>query len=568
MSLSPAERRRRASARSAARRARADPHKPHLPDIEVAGMHPRALLVALLSSATVLAGCAEEVPDDVGDAVDDVATLPGFLPIDVAELPVFSQPILVDTVRAGGEPVIAITHAGTILVSAHPGFTHYHPPEDQGANPPDEILTPFAAQSYLWRSTDNGATWTHVGLPGMEAGPRSTGFGVSDPEFTVMEDGTICFTDLEALAMSSTSCSMDDGETWMPGNPVAAGAPNDRQWIASYGDEFYFTASYFASAQYGPGDHHLRASTDYGLTWEDRGDVPCSQDLVANPRNGHLIVGCSGIRVGGEDGPTVNGIAVSADGGWTWTDPQASTQEANRTVPGASQRGGGMAEPAVDSAGNVWITYTQGEERLFVAGTPDEGLTWPWVYEVTPHVRLAFAEGRLGGDFVCVEGGGGCLSEVSESGGRATNGTYVWPWISAGSRGRVAVSWIGAFDEVDSTQYGGNWYIFTTYLLGADTATPQIIPLRVTPDPIHEGPICQSGTFCQVSSMQGVDSGDRRLGDFFETTVGPDGYLYGAWSNTYQQPDDVISHPQFAKQVGGLRLIADDELGVFFPTQG
>ncbi|MEK6975380.1 MAG: hypothetical protein AABY18_03450 [Candidatus Thermoplasmatota archaeon] len=111
-----------------------------------------------------------------------------------------------------------------------------------------------------------------------------------------------------------------------------------------------------------------------------------------------------------------------------------------------------MAEPAIDSAGNVWVTYARGEELLYVAGTPDEGQTWPWVYNLTPHVRLAFQEGRLG--------------------------------------------------------------------------------------------------------------------DFFETTVGPDGYLYGAWSNTYRQPNDVISHPEFAKQVGGIRLIADDELGLFFPTQG
>jgi photosystem II stability/assembly factor-like uncharacterized protein len=516
-------------------------------------MHARALLVAILASATILAGCAEEVPDgeQVGNAQTPVTvgTLPGFAPVAVIDLPVFAAPLLVDTVRAGGEPVIAITHAGTILVSAHPGFTHYHPPADPTANVPDEIVTPFGGQSYLWRSTDNGETWTHVGLPGMAEGPRNAAFGVSDPEFTVMEDGTICFTDLEALAMSSTSCSTDDGETWGLGNPVGSGAPTDRQWLASYGDEFYFTANYFA-------DHHIQASTDHGLTWERRGDVPCSQDLIANPGNGHLIVGCGA------------GIAVSEDGGRTWTDPNADTQAQNRSVPNAVSGGSrGMSEPAVDSAGNVWITYTRGEERLFVAGTPDEGLTWPWMYEVTPHVRLAFAEGRLGNDFVCVEGSTGC-DGGTQTAAKASNGTYVWPWISAGSAGRVAVTWIGAFEETDSSAYGGNWYIFTTYLIGADTATPQITPLRVTPDPMHDGPICQSGTACQASSMAGVDSGDRRLGDFFETTVGPDGYLYGSWSNTFQQPNDVISHPQFAKQVGGLRLIADDELGSFFPTQG
>lgn len=514
----------------------------------------RPLPAVLLALPLLLAGCADtELPaGDVQDVVDGdtIATLPGFAAANVADLPLFSEPLLIDTVRAGGEPVIAITHAGTILVSAHPGFTHYHPADDP-TQTPEEILTPFSAQSYLWRSTDNGTTWTHIGLPGMEEGPRSTGLGVSDPEFTVMEDGTICYTDLEALAMSSTSCSVDDGLTWIPGNPIASGGATDRQWIASYKDEFYFTANYFA-------DHHLRASTDMGLTWEDRGDVPCSQDLVANPANGHLIVACGA------------GLSVSEDAGWTWTDPGAQDPATARRVPDAEDGGSRiMSEPAIDSAGNIWVTYASGEERLFVAGTPDEGRTWPWVYELTPHVRLAFAEGRLGGDFTCVESADGtCTGEPQLPGAGATNGTYVWPWVSAGSAGRVAVTWIGSFQEEPSNGYGGNWYIFSTYLIGADTATPQVIPVRLTPDPIHDGPICQSGTTCQVSSMAGADSGDRRLGDFFETTVGPDGFLYGSWSNTYKQPQDVISHPEFVKQTGGVRLIADDLLGSFFPTQG
>lgn len=528
-------------------------HKTHQGGSEVGVMQVRFLGV-LVALALLLSGCSGgSDPDARGNANDvqapgTLVTLPGFTPAAVADVPTFLQPALIDTTRAGGEPVIAITQTGTILVSAHPGFTHYHPPAD-GVNPPDEILTPFAGQSYLWRSTDNGTTWTHIGLPNMEEGPRSLGLGVSDPEFTVMMDGTICYTDLEALAMSSVSCSVDDGLTWMPGNPIASGGATDRQWIASYGDEFYFTANYFT-------DHHLRASTDRGLTWEDRGDVPCSQDLVANPANGHLIVACGA------------GLSVSEDAGWTWTDPRAGKDADARRVPDANSGGSRiMSEPAIDSAGNIWVTYTRGEEALYAAGTPDEGLTWPWVYDLTPHVKLAFQEGRLGGDFVCVEGGA-CTAEPEEPGTHATNGTYVWPWISAGSNGRVAVTWIGAFERADSDEYGGNWYIFSTYLIGAETGKPQIIPVRVTPDPIHEGPICQGGTGCQVQSMQGIDSGDRRLGDFFETTVGPDGYLYGAWSNTYKQPDDVISHPEFSRQVGGVRLISDNELGVFFPTQG
>ena len=476
--------------------------------------------LTLLSTA-LLAGCAENSNPGDDAPLGSTAHLDGFAAVALADLPTFSAPLVIDDVRAGGEPVIAITQAGSILVSSHPGFTHYHTSSEDPTSSTD-LLTAFGGQSYLWRSTDQGATWTHIGLPGMEEGPRSLELGVSDPEFTVMEDGAICHTDLESLVMSSTACSEDDGLTWLPGNPIASGAPTDRQWLASYGDEFYFTANYFI-------DHHIRASTDKGLTWEDRGDVPCSGDLIADPSDGHLIAGC---------GP---GITVSEDAGRSWSEA--------RPVPGHDAGGRSMAEPAIDSAGNVWVTWAEGETTLWAAGSPDEGLSWPWLFNLTAHVTFAAAVDEESPKF---DG----------------TGTYVWPWISAGSDGRFAVTWFGSYLTEDSSTQSGPWYVFSATVVDATSAVPSVAVSRLTPAPIHDGPICQSGTTCQATSVLGEPSGDRRLGDFFETTIGPDGYLYGVWSNTHESPNDVVSHVQFVRQTGGLRLIADDELGSFTPTQG
>ena len=500
----------------------------------------RSFLLAGLLVAAVLAGCSSNPSAPPGAASAGTApTLPGFTPVPTADLPTFTAPLLIDDTRAGGEPVIAITHAGHVLVSAHPGFTHYHPSSEDPAATTD-LLTPFAGQSYMWRSTDNGTTWTPLGLPSVGPvpanpnGPRSAGLGVSDPEFTVMQDGTICFTDLENLAMSSTSCSSDDGQSWLPGNPVASGAPTDRQWLASYGKEFYFTANYFT-------DHHIRASTDKGLTWEDRGDVPCSGDLVAKPSNGHLVVGC---------GP---GIAVSEDGGRTWSKVLA--------VPKHETGSRAMSEPAVDGAGNVWVTWGEDEKSLWAAGTPDEGKSWPWIIDLTPHVRLFASEHAPAGTAT----GASTLAAASAT---PVNGTYVWPWISAGSTGRFAVTWFYSYADGPSDSQSGPWYVLSAEVVGADSNAPSVVVSQLTPKPMHEGPICQAGTSCQVSSVQGDPQGDRRLGDFFETTIGDDGYLYGVWSNTVEKPGDVISHPQFVRQTGGLRLIADEDLGKVHPTQG
>lgn len=515
----------------------------------------RAFLTTALLATLALAGCL----DDDSNNGDDPAgpgkftsfggggTIP---PSAVAQLnlnhaPTWSAPLLIDETRAGGEPVIAILQSGTILVSAHPGWTHYHPGQPgESGNLGEELIVPANAQSYMWRSTDGGETWDHVDLlTGIDNAPRSTALGVSDPEFTVMEDGTVCMTDLIALASSSTSCSSDDGVTWTPGNSLASGGVNDRQWLASIGDEFYFTAAYFASTTGAP-DHHIRASTDYGLTWEDRGDVPCSQDLIGNPHTDHLVVAC---------GP---GVSVSEDRGFTWT-PRGERQVDLEAlgIPGGSPR---MAEPAIDAAGNTWVTWVAGgERRLFVAGSPDEGINWPWVYEVTPHFRQ-----------FSVDRAHDSLLEEADDGLAGTNGTYIWPWISAGSDGRLAVTWIGQYGTTPSPESYGPYYIFTAYFVDATTSAPQVHVDTLTPAPIHLNPICQSGTTCQVTSVLGDPSGDRRLGDFFETTIDAEGFLHGAWSNTAEASDDVISHPQYVRQLGGVRLLAEADIGVYVPTQG
>lgn len=463
------------------------------------------VLLAVSLAMLALAGC-------IGDS-DDPSDFnnPAFTGL---QAPMFGNSTIFDDVRAGGEPVIAILPSGTILTSAHPGWTHLHPKDPTTIV--TDLLLPANGQSYLWRSTDNGTTWSHVNLvEPVDNAPRSAALGVSDPEFTILEDGTVCMTDLIALASSSVSCSSDDGQTWLIGNSLASQGVNDRQWLASTGNELYFTANYFVN-------HRIQASNDNGLTWEIRGDVPCSQDLISNPHTDHLIVGCP------------DGIAVSEDAGFTWT-----RRVANDTFGGPRI----MTEPAIDASGMVWMAFQNNERDIFISGTPDEGKTWVHNYSVSEHFQ-AFA------------------------GTDEFTGTYVWPWISAGSEGRFAVTWLGSYTDEPSDVQSGPWYTFTALFYGAETGNPAVFVDEFSSGPIHLQPICQSGTTCQVVSVTGNPEGDRRLGDFFETTIDANGYLHGTWSNTAAEPEDVVSHVEYAKQIGGTPLLKPEDVGVFMPTQG
>ncbi|HVM45004.1 MAG TPA: sialidase family protein, partial [Candidatus Thermoplasmatota archaeon] len=325
--------------------------------------------------------------------------------------------------------------AGTILVSAHPGWTHTRYP------PSPNLLVPASGQSYLWRSTDGGETWTHVGLPmaPMGLGPRGVGQGVSDPDFAVDSNGRIYLTDLEALAAASVSWSDDDGQTWIMGNNLASTyGPIDRQWLATHGTDVYLTGNYFL-------DQRMLKSTDGGLTWLQVGSANCNGDFVARD-DGVLIVGCQ------------TGIDVSENGGARFE---------KRDVPGADSWARSMAEPAVDAAGNVYIPYTN-EDGVFVAGTPDLGKTW-W-----EPIQLA------------------------------SSGTNVWPWVVAGDAGRVAVVWYHTDDDAGPRAAGGDWFVDGAIIVGADTPTPEVHPTRIA-GPIYQGTMCQRGTTCQLDTSKSGD---------------------------------------------------------------
>jgi hypothetical protein len=464
-------------------------------------------LAALLSTA--IGGCVDGAAPQTGDDPTPPPPAASWMNPTMMTGANFTPTKIIDPMRAGGEPVIAITSKGTIIVSAHPGYTHFHPTPASV-----ELLAPSQTQSYLWRSTDGGATFTHVSLlpvASPNSGPRGIGQGVSDPELTIDGNGRIWLTDLEALAMASVSWSDDDGATWLMGNNLGSQGPIDRQWLASHKDELYFTGNYLGQGR------PIYATKD-GIMFEKRGTVPCGADLVTNPTTGTIYVSCPG------SSNNRMGIGYSTDGARTW-----------KVMRSNFSYGIGIgSEPAIDAAGNVYLAGSNGT-HVIATYTTDDGQTWAPTMDLTSYFP-EFAEG----------------------------GWVIWPWMSAGSEGRFAVTFLGAPGATAQSDVNAQWHAYSVLIVNA-TGETEVWPAKLTSTPLHKGAVCV-GTFCQTGTATNPRN-DRRLGDFFETTISPDGFLHVVYSNTQAHPSHAVSHVAFHKQISGPKLV-EGTVPKGFPTQG
>ncbi|MHB8603751.1 MAG: sialidase family protein [Thermoplasmatota archaeon] len=445
----------------------------------------RSLLAVTFAALVLFAGCiAPGSKTSPASVAGSAAVLPALA---------FTAQKLVSPDHAGGEPAIVMTPKGTLLYASHPGYTHNH-----GLPPSADLITSTTYESYMWRSTDNGATWHYVGTLGQEMGPRGLARGVSDPDFTVDATGRVFFTDLNALATDSVGRSDDDGMTWLFGNP-AAQQVIDRQWIAAYKTSVWISGDTSATPS-------VSRSDDGGVTWIPIGNKDLSGKMTADPRDGTLYIG------GGSS------IDVSKDGGVTWK---------VSSVPGHKSVGQGhdLTEVAIDPTGTVYTAWSEGSS-VWYAASPDKGATWPVIVKLT------------------------------DAWTGATVGTHLWPWVTAGDAGRIGVVWYAADEAAKNAEdVKGDWFVEAAVVENASSAMPSYTLSKAT-GAIHKGPICLGGTGCETD--QTSDQTDRRLGDLFEATVDKTGELVIAYSDTVTVPGDTISHPGFVRETAGPSLYAPD----------
>jgi hypothetical protein len=145
-----------------------------------------------------------------------------------------------------------------------------------------------------------------------------------------------------------------------------------------------------------------------------------------------------------------------------------------------------------------------------------------------------------------------------------SSGTNTFPWVTAGSHGRVAVAYYhtptrsqsGAFGAANLTK--AEWSVQVAESLNAAGSKPTYQRARVSDGTIKYGQICTNGIGCATG-------GDRSLGDFLQVASDQHGALLVSYVNDTSknvQGGEDTGPEVISRQIGGPSLLAGARVGV------
>jgi hypothetical protein len=431
----------------------------------------------------------------------------------------FSHPVHVGTDSSDmtGEPSIAVAPDGTEYIVA---------PDGPGVRAPAALGGSGVGGSLIWRSSDHGRTWTRLGSYDVPTGG-------GDTDVVVTPDGTLYASGLSYVACSTVARSTDKGDTWVAVPVAGCGrtpVSNDRQWNAVDGNGTVYTAI---------GDtidteiDLVRSAVDdpavipsATMTLSTTADYQWPGTVAVDPRNGNVYTvwnttgapnDCDGAP-GSDSCKPGQASTKQADKVLVSVVPRSSTSPA-APVTVASRRFDtydSFVVDAVDKAGNVYVVWNERH--------PQQHETWT-------------------------------MLSVSRNGGKSWSApvkvqrapaTTVFPWVTAGDAGRIAVSYYGTSARGNSPQTlakNSAWYVYSAF---STDGGRRFSESRTTPV-MHHGSICTSGTGCPT--------GSRNLLDFFETAMDRNGCLVTSYADNTVDPATgaVVS---YVRQTGGPGLRA------------
>ena len=347
------------------------------------------------------------------------------------------------------------------------------------------------APAYLGQPDAFAAQDTTGGRDGGGDIDIATGFPTNAAEVPALTIVSLASADV------SSATSSDRGANFTLHPAVATAPSDDRQWEEADGDS---TVYLFYRGLVPNTSLFVERSTDHGATFPQTALVSptgTSPDYIdVDHRDGTIYVAHSN--------SSAMLVSRSSDGGVTWT---------TRTVDNSTGHHNLFDPIKVGDDGTVYAAWSDGA-GIRLAHSTDHGDTW------SAPVQVSGDESRIA----------------------------LFPWLEAGSAGRVVVVWIGTNSTVDSD--AADWRIYSAITTNATATDPNLEIAEVSDHVVHASNISLGGL--QVPTPV-TPVPNRNLCDYFQVAVDPLGACVVAFTDDH---NDFDGNTFLARQLGGPSLYA------------
>jgi len=398
-----------------------------------------------------------------------------------------------------------------------------------------------ASGSHVARSDDGGRTFLQTAFPSGDVGDVAIRVGGPTPctaPTSNCSPGThrvyVSSIELTPLTLQTRLAFTDDRGAHWAVNSLAAFNPSfiDRPWLAVYAsqvsanqDQVYVAYHDFSASQI-----NVAASNDGGQ------DFGPSVDVLAQNALAETQSFCNTVPSGIEVDPETGEVYVE----WITADPVQNTsmgcnitqiENFHQVWMAHSPPALGMSFATVTTTwdahmvfdGNIGRSWQTNTDRIFatlavddsgVSGVPGN------VYSVFPDNLAASGVNDIWFSHSPDKGAHWSLPvKVNQD-----LGTHYFPWVAAGSTGRVDFIWLTTPDLSPSDSALSPWTVTFAQTTSGTSATPKFNQTTVS-NVMHVGGICTSGIFCSVTG------GNRDLADSISIAIDRGGSAGLVWTD-------------------------------------
>lgn len=315
-------------------------------------------------------------------------------------------------------------------------------------------------------------------------------------------------TEVSLIAANvSSSRSQDLGASFQL-DPLATEIPaDDRQWIEAYKGDVVFM-SYRAPIPLTATDYlWVKTSLDGGLTWpvtSAMGNDGTTPGYISVDQNSAMVYVAH----------TNSGALFISKAQFDPANPLNQLSFSKVTVDNTTSHGHLFDSVKVGRDGTVYALWSD-DHNIYYAYSTDKGNTWSHKVQVNnPNFSVA-----------------------DRFGNQQTVKTNIFPWMEAGSAGRVDFVWFGTTEA--SNNDNADWNVFFAQATNANTSAPTVRQAKASDHFVHAG---------NISEMGLGGAANRNVLDYFQVSLDPQGGAMIAFGDDH---NDFLGHTYATHQISG-----------------